>query len=83
MKPAPDVHVRRIQLGEGELFRSLRLAALQDAPHAFGTLVATAPLRTANERNERTAESLREVVVFARPVRDIDATKPRTAVASI
>lgn len=41
------VSVRRLELGEGELFRDMRLAALKESPHAFGSTYESAIERSA------------------------------------
>jgi len=46
------ITVRRLQVGEGELFKQVRLRALQEAPYAFPTTYADAI--------ERSPESWRE-----------------------
>jgi RimJ/RimL family protein N-acetyltransferase len=46
------ISVRRIRVGEGELFRNLRLASLRDSPSAFSTSYESAV--------ERSPESWRE-----------------------
>jgi RimJ/RimL family protein N-acetyltransferase len=40
------VTIRRIQIGEGELYRRVRLASLQDAPYAFGSKYSDALKRS-------------------------------------
>lgn len=45
--------IRRIQLGEAELFRSIRLAALHEAPGAFGSTYASALRRTPESWREQ------------------------------
>ena len=53
------ITVRRIQLGEGELFRQLRLSSLQEAPYAFSTTYASALQRSPEswqEQADRTAQ---------------------------
>jgi ribosomal protein S18 acetylase RimI-like enzyme len=49
------VIVRRIEEGEGELLRSLRLAALSDAPSAFGSGYEAEAVRTSEEWEKRAA----------------------------
>ena len=46
------ITIRRLQVGEGELFKQIRLRALQEAPYAFPTTYADAM--------ERSSESWRE-----------------------
>lgn len=50
--------IRRIQIGEADLFRQIRLAALQDAPYAFPTTYDSAMQRSVeswSEQADRTA----------------------------
>ena len=47
------ITVRRIQVGEIELYRQIRLASLQDAPYAFETSYDTAVQRSAEIWRER------------------------------
>lgn len=52
------ITVRRIQIGETDLFKQMRLASLQDAPYAFGTTYDSALQRSSEfwrERAESTA----------------------------
>ena len=49
------VTVRRIQAGEGELLRAVRLAALADAPSAFGSTHEAEAARSSDEWDERAA----------------------------
>ena len=53
------ITLRRLRVGEVELFKQIRLAALQDAPYAFPTTYDSALQRTAeswHEQAERTAQ---------------------------
>ena len=53
------ITVRRIQIGETDLYKQMRLASLRDAPYAFGTAYDSALQRTAeswHEQAERTAQ---------------------------
>jgi ribosomal protein S18 acetylase RimI-like enzyme len=53
------ITVRRIQLGEADLFKQMRLTALQDAPYAFSSTYDAALQRSAEswrEQAERTAQ---------------------------
>lgn len=50
------ITIRRIQVGEIELYKQIRLASLQDAPYAFGTSYASAVQRS-NEIWQERAES--------------------------
>lgn len=53
------ITVRRIQIGETDLYKQMRLASLRDAPYAFGTTYDSALQRTAeswHEQAERTAQ---------------------------
>ena len=53
------ITVRRIQIGETDLYKQMRLASLRDAPYAFGTTYDSALQRTAeiwHEQAERTAK---------------------------
>jgi ribosomal protein S18 acetylase RimI-like enzyme len=45
--------IRRIQLGEAELFRCIRLAALREAPRAFGSTYDSALRRTPESWREQ------------------------------
>jgi GNAT superfamily N-acetyltransferase len=55
---APDaVEVRRLVSGEGEMFRDLRLRALQDAPYAFASSYALECDRPLERWEEIAAES--------------------------
>jgi ribosomal protein S18 acetylase RimI-like enzyme len=47
------VLIRRIRLGEAELFRSIRLAALREAPRAFGSTYDSALRRTPESWREQ------------------------------
>ncbi len=46
------LHIRRIQLGEGSVYREIRLRALRDAPDVFTTTYAQAIERTAGSWDE-------------------------------
>jgi len=48
------ITVRRIQIGETDLLKQIRLAALQDAPYAFGTTYDSAVQRSAETWQEKT-----------------------------
>lgn len=53
------ITIRRLQIGEAELFRQIRLTALKDAPYAFPVNYDTAVQRSAEswgEQAERTAQ---------------------------
>jgi RimJ/RimL family protein N-acetyltransferase len=53
------ITVRRIQSGEADLLKQVRLAALQDSPYAFGTTYELAIQRSAefwHENAERTSQ---------------------------
>ena len=53
------ITIRRLQIGETDLFKQLRLTALQDAPYAFPTTYDAALQRSAEswrEQAERTAQ---------------------------
>ncbi len=53
------ITIRRIQLGEADLFKRLRLTALQDAPYAFSATYDAALQRSAEswrEQADRTAQ---------------------------
>jgi RimJ/RimL family protein N-acetyltransferase len=47
------ITVRRIQIGETDLYRQVRLAALKDAPYAFGTTYDSALQRSSEFWRER------------------------------
>ncbi|MBN1348462.1 GNAT family N-acetyltransferase [candidate division KSB1 bacterium] len=47
------ISIRRIRSGEGELFRELRLASLQESPSAFSTTYASAAERTLESWHEQ------------------------------
>ena len=47
------VLIRRLQFGEVQLFRRMRLASLQDAPHAFSSTYESALLRSAESWREQ------------------------------
>jgi GNAT superfamily N-acetyltransferase len=49
------VTVRRIEAGEGELLRAVRLAALADAPSAFGSTQEAEAARSSDEWDARAA----------------------------
>ncbi len=52
------ITIRRLQVGEADLFKQVRLMALQDAPYAFSSTYAAAVRRSAEswrEQAERTA----------------------------
>lgn len=62
------ITIRRIQSGEVELFKSLRLRALQDAPYAFSSTYEAALQRTDQswqEQAERTARGADRATFFA------------------
>jgi len=46
--------VRRLRVGEGYLFRQLRLASLREAPHAFSTSYESALTRSPESWDEQT-----------------------------
>jgi hypothetical protein len=48
------IKVRRIQAGETELLKQIRLASLRDAPYAFGTTYESALKRSAETWREKT-----------------------------
>jgi ribosomal protein S18 acetylase RimI-like enzyme len=53
------ITIRRLQLGEADLFKQVRLTALQEAPYAFPTTYAAALQRSAEswrEQADRSAE---------------------------
>ena len=53
------ITIRRLQVGEADLFKQLRLTALQDAPYAFPSTYDAALQRSAaswREQAERTAQ---------------------------
>lgn len=53
------ITVRRLQVGEADLFKQIRLMALKDSPHAFPTTYDAAVQRSAEswrEQAERTAQ---------------------------
>lgn len=45
--------VRRLRVGEGQLFRQLRLASLREAPHAFSTSYESALKRSPGSWDEQ------------------------------
>jgi GNAT superfamily N-acetyltransferase len=47
------VSIRRIQLGENEIFKRIRLAALRDSPSAFATTYESAVNRSADSWREQ------------------------------
>src|SRR5690348_6353805 len=51
--------IRRIRLGEGNLFRSVRLTALKESPEAFGTTLESA-LERSEESWKEQADSTAE-----------------------
>lgn len=62
------VTVRRIRLGEGPLYRRLRLTALADAPDAFATTLASARARSPaswHEQADSTAAGSERITLLA------------------
>ena len=62
------ITIRRIRIGETDLFKQVRLAALRDAPYAFGTTYDLALQRSAEiwrERAESTAHGSDGATFFA------------------
>lgn len=51
--PSSDVVVRRVLPGDGDLVRTVRLAALADAPHAFASTFAAESELTDDDWRER------------------------------
>jgi RimJ/RimL family protein N-acetyltransferase len=47
------ISIRRISLGEGDLFRDMRLRALQDSPQAFGSTYESALKRSTESWSEQ------------------------------
>lgn len=48
------IHIRRIRVGESDLFKQIRLASLQDAPYAFSSTYDSAFQRSAESWREQT-----------------------------
>lgn len=62
------ITIRRIQLGEGDLFKQIRLASLQDAPYAFSSSYDSALRRSAeswHEQAENTAQGTNRATFIA------------------
>ena len=62
------ITTRRIRPGEVQLFKSLRLRALQDAPYAFSSTYEAALQRTDQswqEQAERTAQGMDRATFIA------------------
>jgi hypothetical protein len=60
--------IRRLQVGEAELFKQIRLTALQDAPYAFPTTYEAALQRSAEswrKQAERTAQGTDRATLIA------------------
>jgi RimJ/RimL family protein N-acetyltransferase len=54
------ISIRRLQLGEGELYKQMRLKALQEAPYAFSSTYKSAASRTEGSWNEQADGTARE-----------------------
>jgi GNAT superfamily N-acetyltransferase len=62
------ISIRRLQLGEGELFKRMRLNALKEAPYAFSTTYKSAASRTEeswDEQADGTAQGLDRATFIA------------------
>ena len=51
------ISVRRIQIGEGELFKQMRLTSLRESPSAFGSTYESALNRSSESWNEQADNS--------------------------
>jgi len=51
--------IRRIQIGEADLFKQMRLASLQDAPYAFSSTYESALCRSAKSWQEQANSTAR------------------------
>jgi ribosomal protein S18 acetylase RimI-like enzyme len=62
------ISVRRIKIGEGSLYKRMRLASLSDSPHAFATTLESANSRgldSWNEQADSAAVGVDRVTFFA------------------
>jgi RimJ/RimL family protein N-acetyltransferase len=62
------ITIRRLQVGETDLFKQIRLTALKDAPHAFPTTYDAAIQRSAEswrEQVERTTQGIDRATFIA------------------
>jgi GNAT superfamily N-acetyltransferase len=71
-----QAHIERLQPGEGQRWRQIRLQALHEAPHAFGTTYAAAMQWTA----ERWEAQVIELPTFVAVVDDHDVGVARGAI---
>jgi RimJ/RimL family protein N-acetyltransferase len=62
------IYVRRIKVGEGLLYKKMRLASLYDSPNAFSTTFESASHRSSdswNEQADSTAVGIDRITIFA------------------
>lgn len=67
-RPNRMISVRRIEVGEGPLYKRIRLAALSDSPNAFATTFDSANRRSLKDWSEQadsTATGTDRVTIFA------------------
>ena len=65
------IEIRRIRLGEGDLFKQMRLTSLRESPHAFSSTYESALNRTAeswSEQADSTAQGSDRSTFIAFPI---------------